>query len=170
MTSVFSRVKEILIVCKLMVNPRASIVVSQPVLFLGAKIGVAPVSPGPNNARGLRLARPNRVTQSCHGPNVVPASVDSRPRTRWRRKGRTPPPRYALILASSGTGVGFPFSQRSTILTWAIMSIPSSSNWAVFLWCYWARSAAADITPQNPGNPDHPMARRKSITTNPPTV
>ena len=75
--------------CELMVNPRASIVVSQPVLFLGAKIGVAPVSPGPNNARGLRLARPNRVTQSCHGPNVVPASVDSRPRTRWRRKGRT---------------------------------------------------------------------------------
>ena len=31
-------------------------------------------------------------------------------------------------------------------------------------------SAAADITPQNPGDPDHLNVRRKSITTNSPTV
>ena len=48
MASVFTRVKEILIVCELMVKPKASIVVFQSVLFLGARIGVAPVSPGPN--------------------------------------------------------------------------------------------------------------------------
>ena len=48
MASVYSRVKEILIVCELMVKPRALIVVFQSVLFLGAGIGVAPVCPGPN--------------------------------------------------------------------------------------------------------------------------
>ena len=31
-----------------MVNPRASIVLSQSVFFLDARIGAAPVSPGPN--------------------------------------------------------------------------------------------------------------------------
>ena len=35
-------------VCELMVNPRTSIVVFQSVLVLGARSGVAPVSPGPN--------------------------------------------------------------------------------------------------------------------------
>ena len=45
----FSRGNEILMVCDLIVNPSASIVVSQSVLFLGAKIGVAPTSPRPNN-------------------------------------------------------------------------------------------------------------------------
>ena len=48
MASFFSRVKEILIVCELMAKPRASIVEFQYVFFLGVRIGVAPVSPGPN--------------------------------------------------------------------------------------------------------------------------
>ena len=42
--STFSRGNEILLVWKLIVNPRASIVVSQFVLFLGARIGVTPSS------------------------------------------------------------------------------------------------------------------------------
>ena len=49
MATIFSRVSEIRIVCEVMVKPRASIVVSQSVLFFGAKMGVTPVSPGPDN-------------------------------------------------------------------------------------------------------------------------
>ena len=67
--------------------------------------------------------------------------------------------------------MGVPSYQRPTILTWAIMWIPSFSSWAVFIVVLqWACSAAADITPQNPGDPDHPNVRRKSITTNSLTV
>ena len=49
MASIILYVNEILMVCELMVKPRASIVVFRSVLFFGAKIGVTPVSPGPNN-------------------------------------------------------------------------------------------------------------------------
>ena len=34
--------------CELIVEPSVSIVVSQSVLFLGARIGATPASPGPN--------------------------------------------------------------------------------------------------------------------------
>ena len=47
--SVFSRGYEIVRVCELTVKPNASIVVSQSVLFFGARIGVSPSAPGPNN-------------------------------------------------------------------------------------------------------------------------
>ena len=44
----FSPVKDILIVCEFMVNPGASILESQTVLFFGGRIGVAPALPSPN--------------------------------------------------------------------------------------------------------------------------
>ena len=47
--STMSRENEILMVCELIVNPSASIAVSQSVLFLGATIGVTTSSPGSNN-------------------------------------------------------------------------------------------------------------------------
>ena len=75
-----------------------------------------------------------------------------------------------MILASDGTGVGFPSPQPSTLLTCAIISTPSLNEWAdsnVVLQC--ACSAAADITPQKPGDPDSPNVRWKSMTTDYPT-
>ena len=47
--STFTRGNQIFMVCELIVNPSASIVVSQFVLLWGAKIRVTPSSPGPNN-------------------------------------------------------------------------------------------------------------------------
>ena len=61
MASVYSRVKEILIVCELMVKPRALIVVFQSVLFSGARIVVAPVSPSPNKRTSSEASEPEAV-------------------------------------------------------------------------------------------------------------
>ena len=47
--STFPLGNEILMVCELIVNPKASIVVSQFVRFLGARIGVTPSPPCPHN-------------------------------------------------------------------------------------------------------------------------
>ena len=47
--STFTRGNQIFMVCELIVNPSASIVVCQFVLLSGAKIGVTISSPGPNN-------------------------------------------------------------------------------------------------------------------------
>ena len=63
-------------------------------------------------------------------------------------------------------GVGFPSSQRSTTSTYAIIDFPASNSWvelSAVLQC--ACSAAVDMTPQNPGDPDHPNANRTSVTT-----
>ena len=51
------------------------------------------------------------------------------------------------------------------------MSTTSFSNWDVFIVVLqWACSTATDITPQSPGNPDHPNVRRTSTTPSSPTI
>ena len=47
--STFAWVVDMRMRCESIVYPNASIVVSQSVLFFGAKIGVSPISPGPNS-------------------------------------------------------------------------------------------------------------------------
>ena len=138
---------------------------------MGATIGVTPFSPGPNSrtqsdARETDASRGERSASAC----CTLTSKKSSTYTVVKKGSDFPPPGCGLILASGGTGVGFPSSHASANFTCAIIFFPSSSNRvdsSVVLQC--ACSAAEARLPQYPGDPDHPHINLKSITIRSPT-
>ena len=67
----FAWVVEIRMRCESIVYPNASIVVSQSVLFFGARTGVSPISPGPNSpirseANDADAVSAERSFESCY--------------------------------------------------------------------------------------------------------
>ena len=123
--STLLRGSEILNVCELIVNPRASIVWC-PILRSSSGLGWALCLPLPvrTSARDPRLTRLTRLGRSCHRLSAcctLTSKQSSTYHTVAKNGSSNSPATCALIFAPGGIGVGFPSSHRSTTFTWAII-------------------------------------------------
>ena len=114
------------LVTELMVNPRASTVEFQSVLFFGARIGVSPFSLGQNNltvpdARRAKAIRAVWSDALCCTLAVMKSSTY----TDVKKGSFGPPFRGAFDITPVGICVGLPVSHGFTILTCDIIAFPS---------------------------------------------
>ena len=82
--------------CELMVNPRASIMVFQSVLFWGARIGVTPVPPGPNKHTWSEASEAEAVNAVVSWSKCCTRISRSSSTYTVAKKGSNIPPRGAL--------------------------------------------------------------------------